>query len=214
MTANILLIDDDKEHAEALKTYLTLLQYDVTIAAAAEEILFHLGNSFWDIVLGNLLINDETASGIESTAELNPTTQVIAFALPNKLDAIMDRFDLTVTYYLEKPLNSKILEFALNKAKKQKLQIQKLNRYSERLADLHNAQNLYNQLFDLVPCYITVQNKDLRITATNKRFKDHFGNIIGGHCFEIYKHRTSQCERCPVVETFNDGHVHSTEEIV
>ncbi|MCK5348224.1 MAG: HAMP domain-containing histidine kinase, partial [Desulfobacula sp.] len=34
------------------------------------------------------------------------------------------------------------------------------------------------------------------------------------HCFEIYKHRTSQCNDCPVVETFQDGKSHSTEEIV
>ncbi|MCD4744231.1 MAG: PAS domain-containing protein [Desulfobacteraceae bacterium] len=214
MADHILLIDDDKEHAGALKTYLNRLQYDVTIAATSKEVLFHLGDSLWDIVLGNLLINEETASSIASINKQNPMTQVIAFALPNQLDTVMDRFDLTVTCYLELPLNSKMLEFALNKAKKQSLQIQKINRYSERLADLHDAQNLFNQLFDVVPCYISVQNKDLRITATNKRFKDHFGNVIGGHCFEIYKHRTSQCEKCPVVETFNDGHVHSTEEIV
>ncbi|MCK5101088.1 MAG: PAS domain-containing protein, partial [Desulfobacteraceae bacterium] len=126
----------------------------------------------------------------------------------------MDRFNLFVSHYLEKPLNSKALEFALNKARKQSLQIQKINLYSERLADLHNAQNLFNQLFDVVPCYISVQDKNLRLTATNKRFKDHFGNAIGEHCYKIYKHRDSQCEKCPVVETLNDGRVHSTEEIV
>ncbi|MCK5313096.1 MAG: PAS domain-containing protein [Desulfobacteraceae bacterium] len=214
MTDQILLIDDDREHADALKIYLTRLQYDVTIVDSTKEILSHLTNSFWDIILGDLLINDEIASSIISVAEKSPMTQIIAFALPDKLDAAMDRFNLLASNYLAKPLNSKALEFALNKAKKQSLQIQKIDLYSERLADLHNAQNLFNQLFDVVPCYISVQDKNLRLTATNKRFKDHFGNAIGEHCFKIYKHRDSQCEKCPVVETLNDGRVHSTEEIV
>ena len=214
MAKQILLIDDNIEHAKALKTFLTRLQYDVTIADKITEILQFLNDFVWDIILGNLLIDEEISSAVLTIAENNPITQIIAFALPDKLDATMDRFDLSVSHYLEMPLNSKILEFALDKAKKQILQIQKIDLYSERLADLHNAQNLFNQLFDVVPCYISVQDKNLRLTATNKRFKDHFGNIIGGHCFEVYKHRTSQCEKCPVVETFNDGKVHSTEEIV
>ncbi|MCK5838089.1 MAG: HAMP domain-containing histidine kinase, partial [Desulfobacula sp.] len=33
-------------------------------------------------------------------------------------------------------------------------------------------------------------------------------------CFELYKHRTSQCNECPVAQTFQDGKSHITEEIV
>jgi PAS domain S-box-containing protein len=214
MTDQILLIDADREHADALKIYLTRLQYDVTIVDSAKDILFHLKNSTWNVILGDLMIDDEIATDIIYLSENSPTTQIIAYTLPDKLDAVMDRFSLTVSHYLEKPLNSKALEFALNKAKKQSLQVQKLDLYSERLADLHNAQNLFNQLFDVVPCYISVQDRNLRLTATNKRFKQHFGSAIGEHCYKTYKHRDSPCEKCPVVETLHDGRVHSTEEIV
>jgi PAS domain S-box-containing protein len=214
MAERLLLIDEDKEHAEALKTYLARLQYDVVVATATKDILPLLKDSFWDIILGNLLINKKVASRIKSILKNNPLTQVVAFDAPDKLDEVMDYFCTSVAHYVEKPINSKRLEFALNKAKQFSQQVRKLNHNSERLADLHNAQNLFNQLFDMVPCYISVQDRNLRLTATNKRFKDHFGNSIGGHCFKTYKHRDSQCEQCPVVETFDDGKIHSTEEIV
>ena len=126
----------------------------------------------------------------------------------------MDLFDLKVVQYLQLPLNSKALDLSLRRVKKQLLQIRTIKRYSERLADLHNARNNFNQLFNEVPCYISVQNKDLRVTATNRRFKKHFGNSIGAYCYQVYKHRGSQCENCPVVQTFKDGKMHSTEEIV
>lgn len=214
MAEQILLIDDDREHAEALKIYLDRLQYNVTVVSTTKDILLHLDNSIWDILLGNLIINEETSSAIESILVASPLTQVIAYGSPDQIDISMDRFGMTVPHYLQIPVNSKALELALNRCKKDRSNIRKINRYSERLADLHNAQNLFNQLFDVVPCYISVQDRNLRITATNKRFKEHFSNAIGGHCFEVYKHRSSQCEKCPVVETFNDGRVHSTEEIV
>ena len=214
MSDKILLIDSDREHADALKIYLTRLQYDVIVVDNAKEALLNLEKTSWGFILGDLLIDDKTALKILSIAEKNPATQIISIVMPDHLNAAMTYFNLLANHYLEKPINSKMLEFALNKAKKQQRQIHKIELYSERLADLHDAQNLFNQLFDVVPCYISVQDKNLRLTATNKRFKDHFGDTIGEHCFKIYKHRESRCQRCPVVETFKDGKVHSTEEIV
>jgi len=126
----------------------------------------------------------------------------------------MDHFGLDVDDYLGIPLNSKALDLALSRAEKRISLNRKMEQYSERLSDFNNAQILFNQLFDEVPCYISVQNRDLRITAANRRFKKHFGDAIGGHCFEIYKHRTYRCEKCPVMETFEDGQIHSTEETV
>jgi len=80
--------------------------------------------------------------------------------------------------------------------------------------ELRTTQRRYQQLFDESPCYISVQDKNLRITASNKRFKQDFGDEIGGYCFEIYKHRKDECFNCPIRETFRDGKSHYTEEIV
>jgi len=85
----------------------------------------------------------------------------------------------------------------------------------KRLHDeLQHSQKRYRQLFDEVPCYITVQDRDLSLTATNRRFNEDFGEAIGSHCYEIYKHRRDPCPDCPVEKTFADGRSHQSEMVV
>lgn len=76
------------------------------------------------------------------------------------------------------------------------------------------TRNDYPQLFHRVPCYISVQNHELRIVQTNQLFQQDFGSRVGELCYEVYKRRSSPCPECPVVKTFADGQVHSNEEMV
>ena len=80
--------------------------------------------------------------------------------------------------------------------------------------ELRTTQQRYQELFDEVPCYISVQDKDLKITATNRRFKEDFGHDIGSFCFEVYQQQDHPCPNCPVKETFADGQSHQTEMMV
>lgn len=80
--------------------------------------------------------------------------------------------------------------------------------------ELRTTQQRYQELFDEVPCYISVQDKDLKITATNRRFKEDFGYDIGAFCFEIYQQQDHPCPNCPVRKTFADGQSHQTEMMV
>ncbi len=79
---------------------------------------------------------------------------------------------------------------------------------------LRRSQERYRFLFEEVPCYISVQNPDLRIIEANRAFREDFGNHVGSRCYEIYKHRTEECYPCPVQETFQDGKPHTREEVV
>ncbi len=79
---------------------------------------------------------------------------------------------------------------------------------------LNQSRKLLRTLVDEVPCYITVQDRDFRLVEVNQRFRDDFGYHFGAHCYEVYKHRSEPCLRCPVSETFNDGQMHTSEEIV
>ncbi len=79
---------------------------------------------------------------------------------------------------------------------------------------LRDSQKRYQQLFDRVPCYISIQDQDLNLVEANQRFKEDFGSYLGCKCFEVYKHRTEECLPCPVQQTFSDGKVHSSEEVV
>ena len=79
---------------------------------------------------------------------------------------------------------------------------------------LHLTQRKFKALFEESPCYISVQDRDLKLTAANRRFKEDFGDELGHHCYEVYKHRDEPCLECPVMLTFEDGRPHSSEEVV
>ena len=115
--------------------------------------------------------------------------------------------------YLTKPVNSKALGIALEHARKW-IYLQRKSSDRKEASYLKNARNLYEQLFDEVPCFISVQDQEFRITATNRKFKTHFGDAMGEYCYKAYKHRKAPCSQCPVAMTFRDGNNHSTEEVV
>ena len=53
---------------------------------------------------------------------------------------------------------------------------------------------LYHHLFDAVPCYVSVQDRDFRILQANKTFIDAFGDRVNDLCYRAYKGRT-KCNR-------------------
>jgi PAS domain S-box-containing protein len=79
---------------------------------------------------------------------------------------------------------------------------------------LHDSLRRFHTLFEQVPCFISVQDRDLRIVDSNGLFKEHFGQNLGGYCYKVYKRRDEPCEQCPVAKTFEDGLVHTSEEII
>lgn len=85
----------------------------------------------------------------------------------------------------------------------------------ERLrAELSASNRRFRDLFDAVPCAITVQDRDLRLVQANKTFLDDFGPVLGSFCYEGYKHRSEPCPDCPILRTFEDGQSHQAETVV
>jgi len=215
MVNQLLLMDRDSDHASALKMYLERHRMEVNIVSSGKDLRHYLDNQRFEIILGDPYFEQTETNNFLKTIKLNsPGIQIIIYGSRKALDLAMDDFGSSVTNYLEKPINSKALDLAIHHAQKCIANERKLANYSQRLSDLHKAQALYHQLFNEVPCYISVQNRDLRLTAANTNFKNDFGSEIGSFCYEIYKHRSSPCPQCPVVQTFKDGKSHGTEEVV
>lgn len=82
----------------------------------------------------------------------------------------------------------------------------------QRLQDeLHTTRQRYQQLFDEAPCFITVQDRHLRIQAANRRFRQEFGAPEGGFCYQAYCGAERPCFGCPTLKTFEDGQPHQSE---
>jgi len=79
---------------------------------------------------------------------------------------------------------------------------------------LKESQEKYRLLFEEVPCFISIQDKDLRIVEANRMHREAFGTSYGSKCYEVYKHRKTECEPCIIQQTFKDGEIHTHEEVV
>lgn len=79
-------------------------------------------------------------------------------------------------------------------------------------AELNKKRDEYQNLFETVPCIITVQDKNYRLVGYNREFADIFDPQPGDYCFHAYKGRDAKCTNCPVEKTFEDGKSHYSEE--
>ncbi len=70
------------------------------------------------------------------------------------------------------------------------------------LTETKSLQREYNVLFERVPCYVAVINRELRVVRANALLRETFGECVGEHCYEVYKHRTTKCPDCPALKTF------------
>jgi PAS domain S-box-containing protein len=84
---------------------------------------------------------------------------------------------------------------------------------STDISEIKRLQREYQILFEKVPCYIAVLNRDHRIVRANEFLQNTFGATTGQHCWEIFKRRATRCENCPADLTFSDGKTHTREEV-
>ncbi len=82
----------------------------------------------------------------------------------------------------------------------------------EKQSQLILQKNRYQDLFEGVPCLVTVQDTEYKLLGFNRFFADRFKAQLGEFCYKAYKNRESPCESCPVRETLADGCSHCTEE--
>ena len=78
--------------------------------------------------------------------------------------------------------------------------------------ELNKQKDRFRQLFEQVPCAITVQDRSFRLIEYNQEFEDTFAPKPGDFCYYAYKGRTEKCDNCPVEKTFADGGTHYSEE--
>ncbi|MBU2499533.1 MAG: PAS domain S-box protein [Proteobacteria bacterium] len=78
--------------------------------------------------------------------------------------------------------------------------------------DVNRLVQEYQDLFELAPCYITVQDRNYRLLRYNREFSENFDAKLGEHCYKAYKDRSEKCPVCPVEKTFQDGQSHWSEE--
>jgi len=211
----ILLVDKDKELCDALEKYLARHAYDAIRTETGQMALSTISNNSPSVIISGAQLKDMT--GIELLRNLRrkfPQIQVIMIVDKEDIDSGIESLRIGASDYITKPINSDALEVALKRAYDRRETWFLIKRYNKKFEYLNRNKALFQQLFDEVPCYISLQDENFRLTGANKRFKRDFGDYVGSYCYEVYKHRSEPCLGCPVEATFRDGKSHQTEEVV
>lgn len=116
-TPRVLIVDDDPELRESLRSALEVNRFDVAEAEDASSALAALKNSLFNVVLLDLHLPG--MSGLDllrRIKELQPFTKVVMItAYPSPQSAI-DALNRTAFGYLEKPIDMKKLMMKLSRA--------------------------------------------------------------------------------------------------
>ncbi|WP_457552337.1 ATP-binding protein [Desulfobacula sp.] len=71
----------------------------------------------------------------------------------------------------------------------------------------------YKLLFEQVPCYVVVIDKEFKIVRANKLASDMIKNLKGEYCYSALKGRKEKCIECTARRTFEDGMQHTGHHI-
>lgn len=80
-----------------------------------------------------------------------------------------------------------------------------------RTQELLRSRGELKSLFEQVPCFICVINKDFEIVRQNSYMRELFKGATGMRCFEVFKRRGEKCEDCHVEQAFKDGKTRKRE---
>ena len=83
---------------------------------------------------------------------------------------------------------------------------------AKQQAELNQQRDAYQRLFEMVPCLITVVDRQFRILNYNEVFGQEFAPLPGDYCFCAYKGRNEKCVPCPVEKAFSTGKARSATE--
>ncbi len=74
-----------------------------------------------------------------------------------------------------------------------------------RTQELMRSRLEYKNLFEQVPCFISVIDKDFRIIRQNSHMTGLFKGSVGMRCYEVFKKKHERCEDCHAIRTFSEG---------
>jgi len=169
--------------------------------------------NIYDIVIA--FQNQDLKQYIEKIAALtrmNPETEIIAAMTAHDPESGVRALRAGASDFFTLPSTADTLDFYIKRSL-ERIYLHKHLCFNENCYENKFARSKknYQQLFDQVPCFVFVQDKDYQITDANKRFKEYFGNHIGEYCFGICKNRDEPCSACPMRQTFEDGTGHTSE---
>lgn len=232
----VLLVDDEEDIRLVLGMSLRDMGYEVFTAEDGEGALKIFQEKQPPIVLTDIKMPG--MDGIELLRKIktrNPETEVIMITGHGDMDLAITSFKDEASDFITKPVDVDALDVAIQRVREKILIRRKLKDYTTHLESLlakkskalqkahqndeknlgdvepQTIQSRFGDIFNQLPCYITIQDQNLTFSSLNSRFKEDFGDETGSRCYSVWKQRNEPCEPCPVLKTFDDGQSHQIE---
>ncbi|PKN29330.1 MAG: histidine kinase [Deltaproteobacteria bacterium HGW-Deltaproteobacteria-21] len=216
MKEKVLVADDEKDIRDLLALLLEDLGYEVIKADDGLSAF-----SLFQEKRPSIILTDIKMPGMDGIQLLkrvkteDKDVEVIMISGHGDMGLAIESLKHEAADFITKPFDDALLAHALQKVQEKIALKRDLRAYTENLESLVREKSArLQQLFDEVPCYVTVQDRDLKITEANRHFKEDFGFESGMSCYKAYKHRDEPCPDCPILQTFEDGLSHQAETVV
>jgi two-component system response regulator HydG len=131
----ILIVDDDRNHAEGTREVLETVGYSCNVATSGQEGLDQLRLRQYDLVLTDLVMADVDGMQILRYAQqINPFVAVVVFTGHATIETAVEALKRGAVDYLVKPLNIEALRVRVEKAIERQ-QLMRVNRDLEERLD-------------------------------------------------------------------------------
>ena len=226
----LLLVDDEEDIRDILWIPLTDMGYSVFTAENGEEALEIFRKKKPPIVITDIKMPGmDGIELLELIKKEDPDVEVIMITGHGDMNLAIQSFRDDAVDFITKPINVSALSKAIHRANEKILIKQKLKSYTEGLeanlfekirmleraeqeikearstsdpvANVEQLENLFNNL----PCYISVVDRQYRLVSVNKLFAETFGGKPNDHCYQILKQEDQPCPGCTTQRTFEDG---------
>jgi len=211
-----LIADDEEDIRDLLGLLLEDLGFEVIKAGDGNSAF-----SLFQQARPSIVLTDIKMPGMDGIQVLkrvkaeDPDAEVIMISGHGDLNLAIESLKYQAADFITKPIDDALLTHALRKVQEKISLKRDLRAHTENLENLVREKSAKLQrFFDEVPCYVTVQDRELNITEANRRFREDFGFTPGKACFEAYKHRLEPCTDCPILKTFETGQAHQAETVV
>ncbi len=229
----ILIVDDEPDIREVLSITLTDAGYTVYTAESGASALEVFREINPPIVLTDIKMPGmDGIELLERIKDENPDAEVIMITGHGDMDVAIKSLQQDATDFITKPINDHAMEAALKKARERIEVREKMRRYTENLESmiLEKSRELSSSpgqqlsagndraalsetaVFDELPCFIAILNRQFYFTTANRWFKENFnGELETKRCYQICKQIDEPCKQCPAAATFGDGQPHEAK---
>ena len=157
MNNKILLVEDDQSFGAVLKDYLSINNFDVTLATDGEMGLKEFTEKEFDLCLFDVMMPKKDGFTLaEDVRKLNKTTPIIFLTAKNLREDILKGYQLGADDYITKPFDPELLLYKI------KAILQRFTVVEEEEQDIFEFSSLY---FDSVLRKLIIKDTEHKLSA-------------------------------------------------